>query len=622
MRRLLIYLFTMIGCGANAIAQASLSAPPEVDALYQLKAGQLSLTGEWAFIWNQLVPLTTLSNAEFEYQTITVPSYLRNIVDSRQANGPNPQGVATYVKGIRNLQQAFKRPALSMRYIGDAWEAWWIEQDAEPLFIGGSGKIGHSKDDEIIRDSIYILDLPRGSSNGRLVIYISSFHHAKGGFYGKPTVQEQETILRNLTLDLAARALLIGIGVYVIIQNLVFYMQRRKETVLLLLSIFCSTGVLRATLSSGYVDYFIHEPALNVLWLRLEYFFIVWPVIAALHYLITMFPIRHSQPIITTGYLVLTLVAVSTFALPIAQVTHLLLLYQAILAFYGLFNLGLIVRGIVLRMPDSGQILKSFIPLIVAIVNDIYASSVAHYNFYMAEYALFLFLFLQTQIQASRFVMALETSEHLTKNLQAEVNRKTAQLSERNAILEEKASDLKAKHEQVKLLSETDHLTGLFNRQSLEYRSDILYQMSTSFRQPLSVIMLDLDHFKNINDRYGHIIGDECLIFTASYLRGYNLRKRDLIARYGGEEIIIILPDTTLDAAIEIAEQLCNGIKEYPIQFENEEIFLTASFGVAELFTAKAISIRHLITCADQALYTAKQKGRDRVEAYQPNTAL
>ncbi len=127
--------------------------------------------------------------------------------------------------------------------------------------------------------------------------------------------------------------------------------------------------------------------------------------------------------------------------------------------------------------------------------------------------------------------------------------------------------------------------------------------------------MMDLDHFKAINDKYGHTVGDECLVFAASYLRGLNLRKRDLIARYGGEEFVILLTDTNLDMATRVVQEICEGLPRHPVTGQHPDIYLTASFGIAELSVSRVESPQMLIERADAALYSAKQKGRNRVES-------
>ena len=126
--------------------------------------------------------------------------------------------------------------------------------------------------------------------------------------------------------------------------------------------------------------------------------------------------------------------------------------------------------------------------------------------------------------------------------------------------------------------------------------------------------MMDIDDFKNVNDKYGHGVGDSCLKFIADYLANFGLRKDDIVARYGGEEIFILLPNTySVDAGI-IARRICTGLNQKPFLGDHPPILLTASFGVAESISSKVDSIEDLIDEADKALYRAKKNGKNRVE--------
>jgi len=124
--------------------------------------------------------------------------------------------------------------------------------------------------------------------------------------------------------------------------------------------------------------------------------------------------------------------------------------------------------------------------------------------------------------------------------------------------------------------------------------------------EPLAFALLDLDHFKLLNDTRGHGEGDRCLQQVARYLSGSLGRHSDLVARYGGEEFAILLPDTDLDGALLVAEQLRQGIEGLPIQ-------VTASVGVASMIPAPGQRLEDLVEAADRALYRAKTDGRNRV---------
>ncbi|HEY9052739.1 MAG TPA: diguanylate cyclase [Gammaproteobacteria bacterium] len=169
----------------------------------------------------------------------------------------------------------------------------------------------------------------------------------------------------------------------------------------------------------------------------------------------------------------------------------------------------------------------------------------------------------------------------------------------------------KAKH-LAEQLANTDELTGLNNRRAffaLGYRA---FKQAKRFEHPISVIMIDIDHFKHINDSYGHSIGDMALQAFAKPLQ-HLVRDIDIVGRMGGEEFALILPETDLQEASNLAERLRSEIANMKIDSGNNQIKLTASLGVA---TSKqdCDSLESLLTKADDALYVAKKKGRNQVK--------
>lgn len=157
-----------------------------------------------------------------------------------------------------------------------------------------------------------------------------------------------------------------------------------------------------------------------------------------------------------------------------------------------------------------------------------------------------------------------------------------------------------------------DPLTGLYNR--LFLIDNLERELSQAKRSGgvVSVIMTDIDHFKAVNDDYGHLAGDEVLRHFASILKTH-ARCSDLACRYGGEEFFLVLPDTALEVARERAEQLRQAVAEQTPRFESRDIAITASFGVADFTLDDKMSAIDLIGKADAALYQAKKGGRNRV---------
>jgi diguanylate cyclase (GGDEF)-like protein len=168
-------------------------------------------------------------------------------------------------------------------------------------------------------------------------------------------------------------------------------------------------------------------------------------------------------------------------------------------------------------------------------------------------------------------------------------------------------------YQQTLELSFTDALTGVANRRQLFMRLEQEFSRSTRFGDPLSILMIDLDHFKAINDAHGHTIGDGVLRGVALTLRR-NVRRIDVVARYGGEEFCVVLPRVTKAEALEVAEKLRRAVAQTPLPGpENgDKLNVTLSLGVAALGT-DADDVAGLVERADSALYEAKRLGRDRV---------
>ena len=169
----------------------------------------------------------------------------------------------------------------------------------------------------------------------------------------------------------------------------------------------------------------------------------------------------------------------------------------------------------------------------------------------------------------------------------------------------------------------TDVLTGLYNRRYLDQRIRTEYENARRYQHPLSVLMLDIDHFKRLNDSHGHQAGDLALHFLSGLILD-GIREPDIAARYGGEEFVIIAPNTRLHDAGELAERVRMRIESHELKLaragENRQtLHITVSIGVAEL-TPDIITGEQLIECADQALYQAKQSGRNRTSLYRPDS--
>ncbi len=193
------------------------------------------------------------------------------------------------------------------------------------------------------------------------------------------------------------------------------------------------------------------------------------------------------------------------------------------------------------------------------------------------------------------------------------VHQANAELRAALDALEASRARIEEQNEELRSLASRDSLTGSFNRRALyEFASDI-FAYSQAARQQLCCLMVDIDHFKQFNDLYGHAVGDQVIQVVSRTLTAA-LRETDVLGRYGGEEFCIVMPATTTHQALALAERMRSDIEAHAsAEVRGVDVMaITASFGVASLSLA-AQSIEGLIDQADQALYEAKQAGRNRV---------
>ena len=175
-------------------------------------------------------------------------------------------------------------------------------------------------------------------------------------------------------------------------------------------------------------------------------------------------------------------------------------------------------------------------------------------------------------------------------------------------------------------LSERDYLTKLYNRRTFETRADEQWRLAARTKEPLSLLIMDIDHFKAFNDYYGHIAGDECIKQVAHTIESCLSRPADLVARYGGEEFIVLLPDTDEHGALHVAERIRRSIESLDIKHRESptDTKVTISVGGAVAAHTTGTRILDQINAADKALYSAKQAGRNRicVKLFSPRTVV
>lgn len=222
----------------------------------------------------------------------------------------------------------------------------------------------------------------------------------------------------------------------------------------------------------------------------------------------------------------------------------------------------------------------------------------------------------QADARTSRLMVEFDTERavkdrEISRLRNVELEREIAERREAEAALARAKAELEETNRELRAMSIHDALTGVYNRRYLDERLAEAFALSVRQSQPLSVMICDVDDFKRINDTFSHAVGDEVLRVIAGILR-QNVRQSDVVARFGGEEFVVLFPCATLEQAVAASEKLCRRIMAHPWYTVHPRLSVTLSAGVAAADGQP--NHERLLSAADRKLYEAKRQGKNRVE--------
>jgi diguanylate cyclase (GGDEF)-like protein len=214
------------------------------------------------------------------------------------------------------------------------------------------------------------------------------------------------------------------------------------------------------------------------------------------------------------------------------------------------------------------------------------------------------------EIQQSRSQL-----EEYSRSLEQQVSDRTQALQQEIKQRQIAEASLQIANQELQNLAYMDGMTHIANRRRFDEQLDQEWRRMKREHQPLSLILCDVDYFKQYNDTYGHQLGDECLCHIARAIVAAARRSADLVARYGGEEFVMLLPNTPLAGAKQVANSIQSNIKKLQLHHRNSDVskYVTASYGVACMMPDDHNEPRQLLLRVDKALYYAKRSGRNRI---------
>ncbi|GAA6151892.1 hypothetical protein NBRC116587_13110 [Pseudoteredinibacter isoporae] len=270
------------------------------------------------------------------------------------------------------------------------------------------------------------------------------------------------------------------------------------------------------------------------------------------------------------------------------------------------------------RLMYARRIALYVAPLLISVHIELaeYLGWVANNQFFLAS--LVFLVIAQGLTQSQKLARASKVASRLSQGLSDEVQKRVSDLHLKNQELLLTQQELTRANRELRDLSVTDGLTSVFNRMYFDRQFISEWQRSRRDQKNLCLMLIDVDHFKLINDQHGHSAGDEILRRIANSLLTHFKRGSDIVCRYGGEEFIIILSDSSSQQASRLAEQLRQNVEDDDLWYQDTELSITISIGVCGLTPGPDHQPLDLLNAADQALYQAKREGRNCVRTAKP----
>ncbi|MFW6016762.1 MAG: diguanylate cyclase [bacterium] len=547
----------------------------------------ISLDGEWEFYWQELLEPDDFHNSQKISSIVEVPAAWNAYhIDGETINS---MGYATY----RIIIEFDKNPKIKGLKIPRVFTSYKMWVNGE--LIASAGNIANSHENASPRYQPQLAFF-QPEEYTEIIVQVSNFSHRSGGILESIILGSEENILNLRTKALAYDLFLFGALLIMGIYHLIIYIYRKKEHSILYFAIFCLLVSIR-TIIVGEI-FFIHlfpefnwELAHNIQ--TLSYYL---GVLFLFMFFKSLYPNAISDisvKLITIIVSLFTLLVLLTPARIFTYFNPLFQIFNIITIIYLFFSLFNVLKFKVIKEKDTSSlfIIIGVIILIISIVHDMFFLSIL-----MSDYG-FLRSFIKTGNLSSigLLVFILANSLALSINYSRAFQR----------------------NEELITISRTDSLTNLWNRR---YFEDVLkkeWELALNSQSSLSLLFMDVDNFKAYNDFYGHKAGDKCLSKISQCLKQSIRKTGDIVARIGGEEFVILLPETDITQALKKAENIRKNIEDLSIPAAENiaEDFVTISIGAASIIPDEKTTPADLILAADKAMYLAKQSGKNIVKS-------
>ncbi|MBF9015410.1 MULTISPECIES: diguanylate cyclase [unclassified Oceanispirochaeta] len=548
-----------------------------------------SLDGEWEFYPDLFLIPGDIKISSSAKTMIKVPSVWKG--------NPPGRGYGTYRLVLTGLEQGKRYSFYFFEKVSAA--SYYIDT----TFMGGDGIPGKSKNTEI---PDFIPSLHSFSAKGQsavLMIQVSNFSMKNGGLWESVRFGEAKTVHRYWALRIILLSIIIGAMITMGIYQVFLFLLYKEALATLWLSLTIGLVVVKTMITGEHILMRFLPGISQIFLLKLSTMSVVFMIPFYLMFLHKSFPGICSTKVLKVNFMVSSFYAALIVFLSFLSMQSVIEFYLWFIIINLIYIILIIIRAVREKRPGAKWSLIASILILSFALNDILYDMHIIQTGYTLNLGLLIFLMLQAFLTADQNIMAYSELKLLRSKLEAEVENRTEELKEERNKLE--------------ILARNDTLTGLFNRNSSSdiFEREILRYQRT--RVPFAVVMIDLDYFKAINDSYGHAAGDYALQELGKAIRDIS-RRTDYCFRWGGEEFLLLLPDTKeADARIH-AEKLRQNIADSPEAGE-QSFYLTLSYGISSIYDPGEKSV-DIVNRADTALYRAKEEGRNRGYIYKKPT--
>ncbi|MGR3714725.1 MAG: diguanylate cyclase [Shimia sp.] len=551
---------------------------------------KMPLAEEWLFEWGVFLSPTEVHTAyQMRPQDFVSASNAWRHDAPKAADNPYRHGIATYARHITMPDQMPEPLMLHVGRLPEAYEIYWVPLDrpeATKLIASEGHLVGPSRAAQI--DLSHPFDV---TGEGLLLVHLRKDLLAWGGMYEPPLITTAQADNKTRKFQLTLNGFWIGCLFFAALQNFYLFLALPKDRTPLLLGSAAICAIAYLSAISNVLEV-IFGSDFHVMRTRLELASIIaiGPILLqTIRKLVNQY---RSLKLLRAMTAFGTFGVAFVFFAPSDLMSQYLPLYQAFLV--AGFAIAVVELFWAVRRQDTGAklLIGALGFFLVAVLHDIAASQFGIKWLRLTAFGTFVFMSCCCLLVGRRVADALSLNQTL---------------AEEKRILENL-------HTEAVNTARRDHLTGLLNRQAFDQEYDLAWRTANAKTEPLSVILFDIDHFKQVNDTYGHAIGDRVLQGLADLLAHASMRRHDRVCRYGGEEFVLILPNTLLEDALAVAENLRKEIAETQmIDDPDFGLSVTCSFGVACTITASGCSADLLLQRADEALYVSKDSGRNQV---------